>query len=94
MRRQFERPLDKLTIKFGADWFRLVGETLEPVRERPRVMAGIVGDENQDAIEDLSQVITTLGNRLGFDRVRRFVPQDSHLQTVNSRPLRRQIVQL
>ena len=73
--RQFERPLDSLTIKFGADWFRLVAESLEPIRERQRIM----GREEQDAIEDLSQVITTLGNRLGFDRVRKFTPRDSHL---------------
>lgn len=75
VQRQFERPLDSLNIKFGADWFRLVAETLEPIRERQRIM----GQEVDDAIEDLSQVITTLGNRLGFDRVRRFVPRDSHL---------------
>lgn len=79
VRRQFERPLDNLTIKFGADWFRLVADTLEPIRERPRKLMGIMGGEEEDAAEDLSQVITTLGNRLGFDRVRRFAPRDSHL---------------
>lgn len=75
VKRQFERPLDNLKIKFGADWFRLVADTLEPIREKQRIFGG----EEQDALEDLSQVITTLGNRLGFDRVRRFVPRDSHL---------------
>jgi protein ImuB len=79
VRRQFERPLDKLIIKFGADWFRLVADTLEPIRERPRKLMGIMGGEAEEAAEDLSQVITTLGNRLGFDRIRRFAPRDSQL---------------
>lgn len=73
--RQFERPLNELKVKYGADWFRLTADTLEHIRERQR----IIGGEEQDAIEDLAQVITTLGNRLGFDRVRRFIPQESHL---------------
>lgn len=72
--RQFERPLDSLKIQFGADWFRLVAETIEPIRERQR----IIGGDTQEAIDELSQVITTLGNRLGFDRVRKFVPCESH----------------
>ena len=75
VQRQFERPLDELKIKYGADWFRLTADTLEHIKERQRIFGG----EEQDAIEDLAQVITTLGNRLGFDRVRRFIPQDSHL---------------
>ncbi len=75
VKRQFERPLEGLKIKFGADWLRLAADTLEPIRARQRIFGG----EEQDALEDLSQVITTLGNRLGFDRVRRFIPQDSHL---------------
>lgn len=79
VRRQFERPLDNLTIKFGADWFRLVADTLEPIRERPRKLIGTMGGAAEEAAEELSQVITTLGNRLGFDRVRRFAPRDSHL---------------
>jgi len=75
VRRQFERPLDGLTITFGADWFRLCADGLEPLRERQM----IIGRENEEAVEDLAQTITTLGNRLGFDRVRRFVPRESHL---------------
>lgn len=75
VRQQFERPLDDLKIEFGADWFRLVAEVIEPVRERQR----IIGGEAQERADDLAQVITTLGNRIGFDRVRRFAPGDSHL---------------
>ncbi len=75
VRQQFERPLDNLKIEFGADWFRLVAEVIEPIRERQR----IIGGEAQERADDLAQVITTLGNRIGFDRVRRFAPGDSHL---------------
>jgi len=75
VRRQFERPLDGLSVTFGADWFRLCADGLEPLRERQM----IIGRENEDAVEDLAQTITTLGNRLGFDRVRRFIPRESHL---------------
>ena len=75
VKRQFERPLNNLKINYGADWFRLVADRLEPIREHQRVLVG----RERDTLEDLSQVITTLGNRLGFDRVRRFVPLDSHL---------------
>jgi len=75
VKRQFERPLDEFRIKFGADWFRLIADTIEPIKERQ----GILDGAEQDALDDLAQVITTLGNRLGFDRIRRFIPQDSHI---------------
>lgn len=75
VKRQFERPLAQLRIKFGADWFRLTAQSLEPIRERQR----IIGNDNQDKADDLSQVITSVGNRIGFDRVRRFAPASSHL---------------
>lgn len=74
LKRQFDPKLDALKIKFGADWFRLLAGELEPIRERQ----GLLECDEQDAVDDLSQVIATLGNRLGFDRVRRFVPKDSH----------------
>jgi protein ImuB len=72
--RQFERPLSDLRMKFGADWFRLVAQDVEPLVPVQRHISG------KDDVEDgLDKVITTLGNRLGFDRVRRFVPCDSHI---------------
>lgn len=75
IKRQFEHPLDKLRLKFGADWFRLVAEAIEPIRERQRIM----GSEDVERLEDVDQLITTLGNRIGFDRVRQFTPSQSHL---------------
>jgi len=88
--RQFERPLDDLKIEFGADWFRLVADMIDPIRDQQGVIDSPIngGRMNSDAIssgginneanEDLAQVITTLGNRLGFDRVRKFIPRQSH----------------
>ena len=72
--RQFAPPLEQLRLEFGADWFRLVAEAVEPVRPRQTVF----GEENCPP-SDTGPVITTLGNRLGFDRILRFVPRDSHL---------------
>lgn len=72
---QFARPLDELRLEFGADWFRLVAKNLEPVTPRQRILGG----EDQEREEDFDQLISTLGNRLGFDRVRKFTPQDYHL---------------
>lgn len=75
IRRQFERPLDELRIDYGADWFRLIADSVEPIRvTQTQILA-----DHDDPTGDISQLITTLGNRLGFDKVRRYVPCDSHL---------------
>ncbi len=72
---QFARPLDELRIEYGADRFRLIARHLEPVRPRQHILGG----ELQEQAEDFDRLISTLGNRLGFDRVRRFLPQDQHI---------------
>lgn len=74
IKRQFERPLNDLRMEFGADWFRLIAKDVEPLSEIQQDIEGQEGDR-----ENLDDVITTLGNRLGFDRIRRFVPRDSHI---------------
>lgn len=72
--RQYMRPLSDLKMAFGADWFRLLALDLEPHIPIQLTMDG------QEEIEDgLDQVISTLGNRLGFDRIHRFAPQNSHI---------------
>lgn len=71
---QFTHPLGKLKIQFGADWFRLSAEQVEPVRNRQMVL------EHADAETDATaQLISTLGNRLGFDRIERLLPRNAHL---------------
>ncbi|MAI91684.1 DNA polymerase Y family protein [Ponticaulis sp.] len=71
---QFVHPLDKLKIEFGADWFRLWAEQVEPVRSRQMVL-----DHAGAETDATSQLLSSLGNRLGFDRIERFVPHASHL---------------
>jgi len=36
-------------------------------------------DQHKQAQDDTSKIISTLGNKLGFDRVRQFLPVQSHL---------------
>lgn len=71
---QFDHPLDKLKIEFGADWFRLSAENIEPMQPHQQSI-----EKELVADDDLTQMVSTLGNRLGFDRVLRFIPQESHL---------------
>ena len=71
---QFSAPLGKLKIEFGADRFRLAAADVEPVQERQLTL-----DSEMRRRNDADHIVSTLGNRLGFDRVRRFVAGDSHL---------------
>lgn len=71
---QFAKPLDDLKIEYGADWFRLEAENVEPLQPHQTSLTTTIETE-----EDTAQLITTLGNRLGFDRVRQFTAQNSYL---------------
>lgn len=71
---QFAKPLDDLKIEFGADWFRLEAVHIEPIRSHQ------LGLGQTDHVNDnVARLVTTLGNRLGFDHVRKFISYDSHL---------------
>ena len=72
--RQFSHPLSKLEIEYGADWFRLVAEQIEPIR----LKQGSFGEDAKRADQRLI-LIETLGNRLGFDHIRVFKPRDHHV---------------
>ena len=71
---QFAYPLEQVKIEFGADWFRLVAEHVEPLHPKQVVLGQEANEE-----DNISQVISTLGNRLGFDQVRKFCSQDAHV---------------
>ncbi len=71
---QFRTPLDKLRLDFGADFFRLVAESVEPLHPR---QTGFGHETRRE--DDRTDLISTLGNRLGFDRVRIYAPGESHL---------------
>lgn len=71
---QFSKPLADLKISFGADWFRLHALHTEPIRTKQ------IGLESASSSpDDIDHLITTLGNRIGFDRVRCFSLKNSHL---------------
>lgn len=72
--RQFQRPLASLVLTFGADWFRLAA--LNTAVFKPTQIT--IGDEVGQAEAEIGQTLTTLGNRLGFDRIRRPVTIPSH----------------
>ena len=71
---QLSHPLGRLKIEFGADWFRLAAEQVESTQPLQTVIGRDAG-----CGEELDRIVSTLGNRLGFDRIRRFVPRESHL---------------
>ena len=63
--RQFQRPLETIKLEFGADQFRLEALDAEIFRHT-QLKAGDAMEAQQDAVD---QTLTTLGNRLGFDRL-------------------------
>lgn len=71
--RQFDLRLDKLDAGTGIDMMRLSALQVEPFTPAQR---GFADAEKQGALDEL---IATLGNRLGFDRVLRWRPVASHL---------------
>jgi protein ImuB len=79
---QFSRPLDDLKIEFGADWFRLAAEYIEPVQPQQAVLG-----KEAHAEENTAKLISTLGNRLGFDHVRKFASADAHLPELEFKSL-------
>ncbi|WP_366523842.1 hypothetical protein [uncultured Algimonas sp.] len=72
--RQFARPLDQLKIEFGADWMRLLA--LDTGLFNPhQIEAGNAAQAQQEAVD---QTLTTLGNRIGFDRLHTPRPGPGH----------------
>ena len=72
--RQFTRPLDALRLPFGADRFRLVAHDVE-------LFAHVQADLSSWPAEvegALDQTLTTIGNRVGFDRLLRPVAGRGH----------------
>lgn len=72
--RQFSHSLSRLEIEYGADWFRLVAEHIEPIRLKQATFGEDAKRSDQRLI-----LLETLGNRIGFDHVRIFNPRDNHL---------------
>ncbi len=71
--RQFALKLEKVDSGDGIDMMRLSALKVEPFKPTQRTFAEA---EKQN---DLDELIATLGNQLGFDRVLRWAPVSSHL---------------
>lgn len=71
---QLRPRLGKLDARTGIDALRLAATVVEPHTEAQHGLA------REAAVSgDLSSLVASLGNRIGFDRVRAFGPSDSHL---------------
>lgn len=72
--RQMRPQLDRLEMPFGADFFRIHADRIEPLYPK---QAGF--DKRSEQEDDRADLISTLGNRLGFSRIRFFMAADSHI---------------
>ncbi len=70
--RQFALKLDKVDTGAGVDMMRLCALTVEPFKPTQRTFA------EAEKNNDVDELIATLGNRLGFDRVLQWQPVSSH----------------
>ena len=71
----FAKGVDNIDAGFGIDALRLTAPVVEPLA--PEQISGQIGGEavrQQDALADL---LSSLGNRIGFDRVLRLLPAQS-----------------
>lgn len=71
--RQFQPELDGLSLSFGVETLRLEALSVQPLHAR-QIHLGHDGV----AEDAMSQLVTVLGNRLGFDRITRPAPSHSH----------------
>ncbi|MDA5093818.1 DNA polymerase Y family protein [Aliiroseovarius sp. KMU-50] len=69
----FERGVGELDAGFGIDQMRLLAREVEalPTEQLTRLQ-----ESRQDGVADL---VTRLGNRVGLENIRRFLPADSHI---------------
>jgi len=69
----FDRALDGVDAGFGIDGMRLSAPDTDPM---PLQQVTTGGAQAQD---DLADLLSRLGNRLGFEHVQRLLPADSHI---------------
>ena len=69
----FARAVDDIDAGYGIDQLRLTAPVVEPMAPQQMDQTRAVG---ADKLHDL---ITRLGNRVGFDNVQRFYPAQSHI---------------
>lgn len=69
----FRSAIAEVEAGFGIDRMRLVGAVTEPMTA---VQLSAAEEKGQDRLADL---VTRLGNRIGFENVLRFLPAESHI---------------
>ena len=72
--RLLAEPLKGIDAGFGIEMLRLEASEVAPLGPRQLDLGG-AGEDG----EGVARLLDSLGNRLGFDRVSRFVPRQSHL---------------
>jgi protein ImuB len=72
--RLFRDRLDKVDPGFGIEAMALTAPAAEPLSPAQATL-----DERRDAADGMAALVERLGNRFGFERVRRVAPLDSHL---------------
>jgi len=73
----FERSLGEIDAGFGIDQVHLVVTEIEDLALRQ--ISRIYGQDKNDESDLLSDLITRLGNRIGFDNITRVLPAESHI---------------
>jgi protein ImuB len=68
----FAKGVDEIDAGYGIDALRLSAPVVEPLA--PEQIGGDGGVRHDDALADL---LSSVGNRIGFDRVQRLLPADS-----------------
>jgi protein ImuB len=78
----FRKGIDEVDSGFGIERLRLTAPLVEPLPPEQYGRPRPAGDE------PLADLVTRLGNRLGFGRIRVFHPEDSHIpeRSFSSRP--------
>lgn len=73
LRELFKPKLDEIEAGFGIDALRLIAPEVEPMGS---VQLGEGKRESEEA--KLADLVSRLGNRIGFDNIVRFLPAESH----------------
>ena len=74
LRELFRRKVDEIDAGFGIDALRLKAVTVEVLKP-----AQIAPGQRETSEQKLADLVSRLGNRIGFEQVTRFLPADSHI---------------
>lgn len=75
----FEKPVEGLEARFGIDAVRLEAVQTEAMTARQETLPTTRAETGQGQDAPLADLLGILGNRIGFERVQRFLPAESHI---------------